>query len=99
MNFSVDPGIINIYETWHRTVKDRDLAGTVALYTEDAILETPLALAVYPTQKTGIVVGRAQILSGAAFRTSGQGVLCFCPCPGDRKDSLISGNNLFSYKR
>ncbi|ELF6713608.1 nuclear transport factor 2 family protein [Salmonella enterica] len=63
MNFSVDPGIINIYETWHRTVKDRDLAGTVALYTEDAILETPLALAVYPTQKTGIVVGRAQILT------------------------------------
>ncbi|EGR7295558.1 hypothetical protein I7969_004257 [Salmonella enterica] len=26
MNFSVDPDIINIYETWHRTVKDRDLA-------------------------------------------------------------------------
>ncbi|MGC3525906.1 nuclear transport factor 2 family protein [Pseudomonas aeruginosa] len=63
MNPSVDPSITHIYETWHNTVKEHDLTGTVALYAEDAILETPLALAVYPTQKTGIVVGRSKILT------------------------------------
>lgn len=61
MNQSVDPSITYIYETWHNTVKDGDLDGTAALYEENAILETPLALAVYPTQKTGIVVGRSRI--------------------------------------
>ncbi|WP_447873863.1 hypothetical protein [Serratia fonticola] len=34
MNQHVDPSITRIYEAWHSTVKKRDLAGTVAPYSE-----------------------------------------------------------------
>lgn len=63
MRTSVDPSITHIYETWHDTVRARDLAGTAALYAQNAVLETPLALAVYPMLNTGMVVGRDEILS------------------------------------
>ncbi|MGY2052614.1 nuclear transport factor 2 family protein [Methylobacterium sp. JK268] len=59
---SLTPDARRIFETWHETVRRRDLAGTAALYAEEAVLETPLALAVYPARGTGLVVGRAVIL-------------------------------------
>ncbi len=55
--------MLHIFETWHDSVRKRDLKGTAALYAEDAILETPLALAVYPERQSGIVAGRAAILT------------------------------------
>lgn len=61
MRTDIDPAIVHIYETWHNTVCNRDLAGTAALYSERAILETPLALAVYPDRGSGVIVGRATI--------------------------------------
>ena len=63
MPTNIDPAILLIYETWHDTVKSRDLKGTAALYAERAVLETPLALAVYPDRSAGIVEGRAAILA------------------------------------
>jgi hypothetical protein len=39
------------------------LKSTAALYAKDAILETPLALAVYPDRQSGLVTGREAILT------------------------------------
>ncbi|MBN2975755.1 nuclear transport factor 2 family protein [Pseudomonas sp. FP597] len=61
MTLSIDPGLIHIYETWHATVRVRDLTATAALYGEDAVFETPLVLAVYPDHGSGILIGRATI--------------------------------------
>jgi len=46
MNANTESEIRRIYERWHETVRDRDYEGTLALYADDAIFETPLALAV-----------------------------------------------------
>ncbi|RQZ42296.1 nuclear transport factor 2 family protein [Burkholderia sp. Bp9090] len=63
MNDSVDADMNRIFTAWHDTVRKRDLAGTAALYAERAVLETPLALAVYPERNSGLVVGRDAILT------------------------------------
>jgi steroid Delta-isomerase len=61
MPTDLDPAVVHIYQAWHDTVRNRDLVGTAGLYAEDAVLETPLALAVYPDRQSGVIVGRATI--------------------------------------
>jgi len=52
--------IHRIYKQWHETVRNRDLDGTLSLYADNAILETPLAMAVL--EKTnGILMGKSEI--------------------------------------
>ncbi|ALL67726.1 SnoaL-like domain [Paraburkholderia caribensis MBA4] len=63
MTSTVDADKLHIFTAWHDTVRNRDLPATAALYSEDAILETPLALAVYPERHSGLVIGRASILT------------------------------------
>jgi len=64
MNHTADAKLmLHIFETWHDTVRKRDLKSTAALYAEDAILETPLALAVYPERHSGVLIGRSTILT------------------------------------
>lgn len=58
MTLPVDPLMTQIFQAWHDSVRRRDFAAAAALYTEDAVLETPLALAVYPERGSGLVVGR-----------------------------------------
>ncbi|WP_394846190.1 nuclear transport factor 2 family protein [Pendulispora brunnea] len=53
--------ILRIYEQWHATVKARDIEGTLSLYAEDALLETPLALAMLPGKTDGILQGKHEI--------------------------------------
>ena len=45
MTHNSDAEILHIYERWHATVVGGDLDGLMALYADDAILETPLILA------------------------------------------------------
>jgi steroid Delta-isomerase len=47
-----DAQIRHIYDRWHETIVSRDLDGLMALYAEDATLETPLILVTlaYPAQ-------------------------------------------------
>jgi ketosteroid isomerase-like protein len=61
-----DAQIRHIYDRWHETIVSRDLDGLMALYAEDAILETPLILVTlaYPAQ--GIWRGKSEIQ--AVFR-------------------------------
>jgi steroid Delta-isomerase len=56
-----DADIRHIYERWHETVVGRDLDGLMALYAEDAVLETPLILATFPDRTVGLLKGRAEI--------------------------------------
>jgi len=44
MTENTDVQIRHIYGRWHETIVERDLDGLMALYAEDAILETPLIL-------------------------------------------------------
>jgi steroid Delta-isomerase len=55
--------IRHIYDQWHETVVRRDLAGLIALYAEDAILESPLILATWRDRQSGILRGKAEITS------------------------------------
>ncbi|KGM31721.1 nuclear transport factor 2 family protein, partial [Inquilinus limosus] len=68
---TTDADIRRIYERWHETVRGRDLDGLVALYAEDAVLETPLILATLPELGTGVLQGREPIRSffAAGLRT------------------------------
>jgi steroid Delta-isomerase len=61
MTTNTDAEIRRIYERWHETVKARDLDGTLALYGESAVLETPLAMAIFKYKTNGILTGKAEI--------------------------------------
>jgi steroid delta-isomerase len=50
-----------IYREWHERAKARDTNGLLALYSHDAVLETPLVQAVYAGRSDGILSGHAQI--------------------------------------
>ena len=56
-----DQDFRRIYEEWHETARTRNVEGTLALYAEDAILETPLVMAVLEGKSTGILRGKAEI--------------------------------------
>jgi steroid delta-isomerase len=56
-----DAEILYIYERWHATVVGGDLDGLMALYAEEAILETPLILATLHDKTEGILKGKSAI--------------------------------------
>lgn len=58
---SSDREIRYIHDRWHASILNRDLDGLMALYAEDAILETPLILVTLPEQAAGILRGKSQI--------------------------------------
>lgn len=58
---NTDADIRRIYEQWHHTVVSRDINGLMALYAEDAILETPLILATLRDKTVGMLEGKAAI--------------------------------------
>jgi hypothetical protein len=61
MTKNTDAEIRHIYEQWHETILGRDLEGLMALYAEDAILETPLILATLKDKTEGILKSKAAI--------------------------------------
>jgi hypothetical protein len=58
---AMNPEVVRIYERWHETASNRDVPGTLALYAEDAVLETPLVLAIYPERESPVLRGRDEI--------------------------------------
>src|SRR5690349_19576375 len=58
MSENTDAQIRHIYDRWHETVVGRDLDGLVALYAEDAILETPLIPVALMDRTQGILKRR-----------------------------------------
>ena len=61
MMHNSDAEILHIYERWHATVVGGDLDGLMALYADDAILETPLILATLRDKTEGILKGKSAI--------------------------------------
>lgn len=61
MTENTDAQVRHVYERWHETIVDRDLDGLMALYAEDAILETPLILVTLPDRTEGMLRGRSEI--------------------------------------
>lgn len=58
---NTDAEIRHVYERWHEKILGRDVGGLMALYAEDAILETPLILATLKDRTEGILKGKAEI--------------------------------------
>ncbi|MDN7491050.1 nuclear transport factor 2 family protein [Burkholderia sp. AU45274] len=55
----------HIYEGWHAAVVARDVDALMALYADDAVLETPLIVVTLPDHGSGVLHGKAAI--GAFF--------------------------------
>ncbi|WP_175903138.1 nuclear transport factor 2 family protein [Burkholderia seminalis] len=54
-----------IHENWHAAVVARDLDALMALYADDAVLETPLVVVTLPAHGSGVLHGKDAI--GAFF--------------------------------
>ena len=52
----------HIYEQWHQAAKNRDTAALIALYADDAELQSPL-VPVILGRDSGVLRGRAEILA------------------------------------
>ena len=50
-----------IHEQWHERAKARDTDGLLALYAEDAVLESPLVQAIFDGRDSGVLHGHAEI--------------------------------------
>jgi hypothetical protein len=61
MTGNTEADVRHIYERWHQTVVDRDLDGLMALYAEDAVLETPLILVALKDRTEGTLKGKSEI--------------------------------------
>ena len=53
--------IRHIYDQWHESVQRRDLEALMALYADEATLESPLIFATWSDRESGILTGKAQI--------------------------------------
>ena len=53
--------IRHIYEEWHAGINSHDITRVIALYAENATLETPAILTIYPQLEAGILKGRNEI--------------------------------------
>lgn len=63
MTGNTDAQIRYIHDRWHDTIVSRDLEGLMALYAEDAILETPLILVTLTDRTRGVLQGKGEIRS------------------------------------
>jgi SnoaL-like domain len=61
MNRRHDSDCARIYELWHNYAKDREGQKLLDLYADDAILETPLVMAILDNKQTGILSGRDEL--------------------------------------
>jgi steroid Delta-isomerase len=61
MSDQTEAQVRRIYEEWHAGVNGRDIPRVMALYAENATLESPAIPAVYPHMGEGILRGRSEI--------------------------------------
>jgi hypothetical protein len=50
-----------IHRCWHECATSRDIDGLLALYAEDAVLESPLVPALFDARASGILRGREEL--------------------------------------
>jgi steroid Delta-isomerase len=61
MSSSTEAQVRRVYEEWHAGVNAHDIPRVIALYAENATLESPAILAIYPHIEAGILKGRTEI--------------------------------------
>lgn len=61
MTQNSDAQIRHVYDEWHRAINAHDLGGLMALYADDAVLETPTILALFKDRSEGILRGKSEI--------------------------------------
>jgi steroid Delta-isomerase len=61
MSGSTEAQVRRVYEEWHAGVNSHDIPRVMALYGENATLESPAILAIYPHLEEGILRGRSEI--------------------------------------
>jgi steroid Delta-isomerase len=61
MSNSTEAQVRRVWEEWHAGVNGHDIPRVIALYAENATLESPAILAIYPHMEVGILKGRSQI--------------------------------------
>jgi hypothetical protein len=73
MSETTDVQIRHIYDQWHATILRRDIDGLMALYAEDAILETPAILVTLTERTQGVLRGKSELrpFFEAGFRKLG----------------------------
>lgn len=57
----IDAQALRIYEEWHAGFNEQNMDRVMALYAEDAVIETPTVLSIYPDRSDGVLHGRDQI--------------------------------------
>jgi steroid Delta-isomerase len=61
MSDSSEAQVRRVYEEWHAGINSHDVPRVIALYAENATLETPAILAIYPHLADGFLRGRSEI--------------------------------------
>ena len=64
-----------IHAEWHRAASQRDGAALIALYADDAVLESPLVPALLADKTDGVLRGKAEILTGGPEHARAQALL------------------------
>src|SRR5258707_15644264 len=72
-----------IHREWHRVASTRDIPALIALYADDAILESPLVPVILGEKSEGVLHGKAEIRgfleAGGRSRPIDQDSLLFLP--------------------
>lgn len=50
-----------VHREWHERAKARDTEGLLALYAENAVLESPLVMAILDDKADGVLLGRGEL--------------------------------------
>jgi hypothetical protein len=95
MSDSTETQVRYIYEEWHAGTNSHDVPRVIALYAEDATLETPAILAIYPHLNDGILRGRSEI---ETFFTKVLGVLSKEFSELYRSDQFLSTGKLLAWE-
>jgi YjgF/chorismate_mutase-like, putative endoribonuclease/SnoaL-like domain len=56
-----NPDHAYVFEEWHRAASTRDQSALIALYADDAVLETPLAASILADKTDGVLRGKSEI--------------------------------------
>lgn len=95
MSDSTEAQVRHIYEEWHAATNSHDVPRVIALYVEDATLETPAILAIYPHLNDGILRGRSEI---ETFFTKVLGVLSKEFSELYRSEQFLSTSRLLTWE-
>jgi steroid Delta-isomerase len=90
MTDTADARLRHIHHAWHAAVVARDLDALLALYTDDAVLESPLILVAQPDRRTGVLRGHDAL---RAFFAAGLRATPAAPTRWYRTEVFLSHGN------